>query len=181
SVCSGQDTMAILPTGGGKSLLYQLPAMYLGGVTLVVSPLIALMDDQVWQLKKRGITAYAWHSGKSGRDQDLLRSNLARDKEASLLYVSPERLETEIFREFCQQFDLRLLAVDEAHCISQWGHDFRPAYRNILQFREAYPGIPVIALTATATPHVEQDIDRKSTRLNSSHVKISYAVFCLKK
>ncbi len=158
SICSGRDTMAILPTGGGKSLLYQLPALHLGGVTLVVSPLIALMDDQVWQLQRRGISAYAWHSGKSAHEQQVILENVLRSKEAVLLYVSPERLETEAFTHFSKQIDLRLLAVDEAHCISQWGHDFRPAYRNIRQFRTAHPTLRVIALTATATPRVEADI-----------------------
>lgn len=158
SITSGRDTVAILPTGGGKSLLYQLPALHLGGVTLVVSPLIALMDDQVRQLRQQGIAAYAWHSGKSTHDQQVILQNVMLGDSVVLLYVSPERLETETFLSFCAEINIRLLAVDEAHCISQWGHDFRPAYRTIKSFRESHPSVPAIALTATATPRVEEDI-----------------------
>ncbi|HLT94553.1 MAG TPA: RecQ family ATP-dependent DNA helicase, partial [Membranihabitans sp.] len=160
---------AVLPTGGGKSLLYQLPALYLGGVTVVVSPLIALMDDQVGQLHRRGITAFAWHSGKSFSDQQLIQENLLRRNEPMLLYVSPERLETEAFLSFVARIPVRFLAVDEAHCISQWGHDFRPAYRHILKFREIFPKLPLIALTATATAEVEKDI---ITQLNLTEPNI---------
>ncbi len=158
SLCGGENTVAILPTGGGKSLLFQLPALYKGGVTLVISPLIALMDDQVDQLRHRGISAYAWHSGKTVHEQRIILDNVARDRSAVLLYISPERLETEAFVAFSERINIQLLAIDEAHCISQWGHDFRPAYRKIASFREIHPSIPVIALTATATPEVERDI-----------------------
>lgn len=166
SLCGGNNTVAILPTGGGKSLLYQLPALYKGGVTLVISPLIALMDDQVEQLRRRGITAYAWHSGKTVYEQRIILDNVARDRSAVLLYISPERLETEAFVAFSERINIQLLAIDEAHCVSQWGHDFRPAYRKISSFREIHPSVPVIALTATATPEVERDIIEQLGLLN---------------
>lgn len=158
AICRGKDTVVILPTGGGKSMIYQVSALYLGGVTIVVSPLIALMEDQILQLKNRSVEAYAWHSGMRTKEQYHVLDQVRKSRGAVLLYVSPERLRTGIFREFITDLNVRLLAVDEAHCISQWGHDFRPAYREIRQFREWMPKVPVIALTATATLQVQQDI-----------------------
>src|SRR5699024_1289184 len=158
AICKGKDTVVILPTGGGKSMIYQVSALYLGGVTIVVSPLIALMEDQILQLKNRSVEAYAWHSGMRTKEQYHVLDQVRKSRGAVLLYVSPERLRTGIFREFITDLNVRLLAVDEAHCISQWGHDFRPAYREIRQFREWMPKVPVIALTATATLQVQQDI-----------------------
>lgn len=158
SVCSRKDTMVVMPTGGGKSLIYQLSTLYVGGVTLVISPLIALMDDQVQQLKERGIAAAVWHSGQTYREQNRALQNLVHLREPRLLYISPERLDSEAFLEFCSQIKIQLLAVDEAHCISQWGHDFRPAFRRISKFREKFPEIPIVALTATATPRVQDDV-----------------------
>lgn len=156
----GQDTLALLPTGGGKSICFQVPALLLDGVCLVVTPLIALMKDQVEQLKKRGIDATAIHSGMSRREIDIWLDNCVHGK-IKFLYVSPERLQTEIFQERVRLMKLSLLAVDEAHCISQWGYDFRPPYLRIAAVRELKPEVPVIALTATATKEVQDDIVEK--------------------
>ena len=160
SVVEGHDTLALLPTGGGKSLCYQVPALTGEGVCLVISPLIALMKDQVENLKKRGVLAAAIYSGMSNRLIAQTLKNVAYGP-YKLLYVSPERLETKLFKEFLPALDLNLIAVDEAHCISQWGYDFRPSYLKIAELREEIPHVPILALTASATPAVQKDICEK--------------------
>ncbi len=153
----GVDTLAILPTGGGKSVCFQVPALLLDGVCVVITPLIALMKDQVEQLRHRNILAVAVHSGLSRHEIDLHLNN-AMFGDIRFLYVSPERLQTEIFRERFRQMRVGLIAVDEAHCISQWGYDFRPPYLQIAMLRDIKPDVPIIALTATATKEVCDDI-----------------------
>jgi ATP-dependent DNA helicase RecQ len=157
SVISGREVFAMLPTGGGKSICYQVPALAQDGFCLVISPLIALMQDQVVHLRDREIAAACIHSGMS-REQvdDVLYS--AEKGAYKLLYVSPERLLSEGFWDYAAHFHLNLIAVDEAHCISQWGHDFRPAYLRIREIKKRFPETPVLALTATATEKVERDI-----------------------
>lgn len=157
AVLSGKDTLALMPTGGGKSLCYQVPAMLLDGMCLVVSPLIALMKDQVENLRKKNITAFAIYSGMT-RKQVIQAFKVATESNCKFLYVSPERLETALFKEYLPGLDIKLIAVDEAHCISQWGYDFRPPYLRIAALRDELPGVPVLALTASATPGVQQDI-----------------------
>ena len=160
SVLDGKDTLALLPTGGGKSLCFQVPALALEGTCLVISPLIALMKDQVDNLKKRGIPAAAIHSGMHS-DQIRIILNNCRFGNIKLLYVSPERLTTDKMRETLSRMKVSLLAVDEAHCVSQWGYDFRPPYLQIANIRSLIPNTPVMALTATATPKVVKDIQQK--------------------
>ncbi len=153
----GHDVLAILPTGGGKSLTFQIAGLARGGLTLVITPLIALMEDQVAALRQRGIRAMAVHSGYTAA-QVTERLDSCIHGHFSFLYLSPERLRTEPFIARLEALDIRLIAVDEAHCISQWGFDFRPSYRQIAILREQLPGVPVLALTASATPPVQQDI-----------------------
>ena len=158
SVLEGHDTMALMPTGGGKSICYQLPALLKEGITVVVSPLIALMKDQVTQLRSKHIPAAAIYSCMHQREIDSILNNSVYGK-LKLLYVSPERLQSRTFVDHFRQMPLSLLAVDEAHCISQWGYDFRPPYLEIATVRQYHPDVPVIALTATATPEVVRDIE----------------------
>ncbi len=153
----GKDVLALLPTGGGKSICFQVPGLAREGVTIVVSPLIALMEDQVQQLKKRGIRAIALTSGMTYREMDFALDN-ARFGGIDFIYVSPERIQTDLFRERVKRMNVGLFVVDEAHCISEWGHDFRPAYQQISLMREWHPNVPMIALTATATSKVMEDI-----------------------
>ena len=160
SVIAGKDTLALLPTGGGKSVCFQIPGLYLGGCTIVVSPLIALMKDQVRQLKKRGIIAECLVSGMSKTAIDQALDNCIYGN-TKFLYVSPERLKTELFLARLPSIKCNLIAVDEAHCISQWGYDFRPDYLEVASIREYLPKVPIIALTATATPTVADDIQDK--------------------
>ena len=157
AVMDASDTLVVMPTGGGKSLCYQLPALALPGVTLVVSPLIALMKDQVDALKANGVPAECLNSGMSGEEQSRVQTQTLRG-EIKLLYVAPERIVRPGFQRFLASIQLSLIAVDEAHCISQWGHEFRPDYRNLRQLRGLAPKTPVIALTATATRRVRDDI-----------------------
>ncbi len=157
AVMDGGDTLVVMPTGGGKSLCYQLPALALPGLTLVVSPLIALMKDQVDALKANGIAAECLNSGMSGEEQSRVQMK-ARDGEIKLLYVAPERIAQSGFQRFLKSLELSLIAVDEAHCISQWGHEFRPDYRNLRSLRRLAHNTPAIALTATATHRVQDDI-----------------------
>ena len=159
SVLEGHHTMALLPTGGGKSICYQIPGLMLDGVCLVVSPLIALMRDQVENLQKRGIKASALYAGMSHREIDITLDNCIYG-DIKFLYVSPERLDTALFKKRADRINISLLAVDEAHCISQWGHDFRPAYLEIKTFAEAFQIKKIMALTATATIAVQKDIIR---------------------
>ena len=154
---SGRHSLVIMPTGGGKSLCYQLPALAMGGLTLVVSPLIALMQDQVDALRANGIAAAYINSSLDSRAAAAAERQ-AQDGRVSLLYVAPERVSMPGFRRFLQTLDLRLIAIDEAHCISEWGHDFRPDYRTLSDLRTLFPDTPLMALTATATARVRQDI-----------------------
>lgn len=157
SVLAGNDTLALLPTGGGKSVCFQVPALLMEGLCLVISPLIALMRDQVENLLQKDIPAVALHSGL---DYAAVKSVLQHvtHGDYKFLYLSPERLESALFREYLPALDIGLIVVDEAHCISQWGYDFRPPYLRIAGLRDELPGIPVIALTASATPVVQEDI-----------------------
>lgn len=160
AVLSGKDTLALLPTGGGKSICYQVPALAQEGICIVVSPLIALMKDQVENLKKRGIGALVIYSGMPRKDIIRTLEN-ARQDYFKFLYVSPERLETAVFKEYLPALNVNLIAVDEAHCISQWGYDFRPSYLKIAALREELPEVPVLAVTASATEAVQKDICEK--------------------
>lgn len=158
SVLNGQDILALMPTGGGKSICFQVPALVKEGICLVVSPLIALMKDQVEQLQKREIKAAAIYAGISKREVDIILDNCIYGN-YKFLYVSPERLKTDLFRERLKKMPVNLLAIDEAHCISQWGHDFRPSYLEIAEIKSFLPeGTNCIALTATATTEVQEDI-----------------------
>ena len=160
SVLDGKDTLALLPTGGGKSVCYQVPALAREGICLVVSPLIALMKDQVENLRKKNITAFAIYSGMS-RKEVINIFKVASGSNCRFLYVSPERLQTSLFKEWLPGLPVNLIAVDEAHCIAQWGYDFRPSYLHIAALREELPGVPVLALTASATTDVQVDICEK--------------------
>ena len=159
AVLDGRDTLALMPTGGGKSLTYQVPTMARDGLCIVVTPLIALMKDQVDRLRRLGIRATAIHSGLSTRQIDIALDNCVYG-DVKFLYVAPERLATEAFRLRVVRMNVSLIAVDEAHCISQWGYDFRPSYLRIAELRERLPGVPVLALTASATQPVAEDIMR---------------------
>ncbi len=160
SILSGDDTLALLPTGGGKSICFQVPQMLKSGLALVVSPLVALMKDQVQNLQARGIKGIAVHSGMSHREVDLALNNAAYDPDCKFLYVSPERLGTSLFSSYLDVLPITTIVVDEAHCISQWGYDFRPDYLLIGKLRERVDA-PILALTATATPSVCEDIMEK--------------------
>ena len=157
SVMSGRDTLVLMPTGGGKSIIYQLPTLAGDGLCIVVTPLIALMKDQVDALRRRGIPAVAVHSGLSSRQIDIALDNCVYG-DVKFLYVAPERLSSEMFRLRVDRMNVSLLAVDEAHCISQWGYDFRPSYLRIKELRRFMPDTPILALTASATPRVAEDI-----------------------
>ncbi|MBI4437897.1 DNA helicase RecQ [Candidatus Uhrbacteria bacterium] len=157
TVLARQDTLVLMPTGGGKSMCYQLPALLLDGVTLVVSPLIALMKDQVDALNGSGVPAAYLNSSLCAKDAAGVQEDALAGK-VKLLYVAPERLASFSFRPFFKRLNVSLVAIDEAHCISQWGHDFRPEYGNLRDVRALFPEVPLIALTATATPQVREDI-----------------------
>src|SRR6185437_1340094 len=157
SILDGNDTLALMPTGGGKSICFQVPAIMKDGLCLVISPLIALMKDQVSNLKQKGIPALSIYSGMSYIEVVKTLKNAVYGN-FKFLYVSPERLETELFLEYVTSMNVNLLAVDEAHCISQWGYDFRPPYLRIAVVRDSLPNVPVLALTASATIKVQNDI-----------------------
>lgn len=169
SVLAGKDTLALMPTGGGKSLCYQVPGLIKEGLCLVISPLIALMKDQVENLRNKNITAFAIYAGMSRKEVvNILK--VAGNSNCKFLYVSPERLETSLFKEFLPGINISLIAVDEAHCISQWGYDFRPPYLRIAALREELPGVPVLALTASATLDVQDDICNKLSYLETTQI-----------
>ncbi|WP_075350549.1 RecQ family ATP-dependent DNA helicase [Algoriphagus marinus] len=174
SVLEGKDTLALLPTGGGKSLCFQIPGLVAPGICLVVSPLIALMKDQVDGLKAKGIKASAIYSGMSLREIDRVLDNCIYG-DYKFLYVSPERLKSDLFLERFKQMNINLIAVDEAHCISQWGYDFRPSYLEIAAIRAFHPKIPILALTASATPQVCKDIQEKLEMKNPNFFRKSFA------
>lgn len=160
SVAAGRDTLGLMPTGGGKSITFQVFSLSTEGMCLVVTPLIALMNDQVDNLRSKGIKALAIYSGMTGREIEIACNNAVYG-DYKFLYVSPERLLSTDFLEYLVRFNLNLIAVDEAHCISQWGYDFRPSYLQIASIRKFFPGVPVLALTATATNKVVDDIQEK--------------------
>lgn len=174
SVLEGRDTLALMPTGGGKSLCFQVPALARDGVCLVISPLIALMSDQVSNLKKLGVRAIALHSGMTYKEIDYALDRCVHG-DIKMLYISPERIQSDLFQERAKKMPINLIAVDEAHCISQWGYDFRPAYLNIADLREIHPNVPILALTATATPEVVSDVQEKLMFSSSNVLSKSFA------
>lgn len=184
SVLEGKDTLALLPTGGGKSICFQVPALANEGLCLVISPLIALMKDQVESLKKKNILALSIYSGMSFFEVKRSLENASHGN-FKFLYVSPERLETNLFLEYLPGMNINLVAVDEAHCVSQWGYDFRPPYLRIATIREHLPGIPILALTASATKEVQDDIcekllfkkDHQRFQKSFERPNLSYSVF----
>lgn len=169
----GKDVLALLPTGGGKSICFQVPGLARDGICIVISPLIALMEDQVQQLQQRGIKAKALTSGMSFREIDITLDN-AKFGGIEFLYVSPERIQTRLFQERVKQMNVGLFVVDEAHCISEWGHDFRPSYKQISLLRQLHPEVPMMAVTATATKEVVDDI---ITSLSLKNVQFFEAPF----
>ncbi|MBO5875953.1 MAG: RecQ family ATP-dependent DNA helicase [Alistipes sp.] len=173
SVMEGRDTLALMPTGGGKSLTYQVPAMAQEGICIVITPLIALMKDQVDNLRRREISAIAIHSGMTPRQIDIALDNCVYG-DVKFLYIAPERLATEVFRLRVQKMKVSLLAVDEAHCISQWGYDFRPSYLRIAEVRRLIPDTPILALTASATKVVEEDIIDKLSLADPAILRSSF-------
>ena len=173
NVMSGLDVLALMPTGGGKSMTFQVPGMMMEGVCLVVSPLIALIKDQVQQLRQRNINAAYILSGMDYREMDRIMDNCIYG-DIKFLYVSPERLKTELFIERFKQMNISFIAVDEAHCISQWGYDFRPAYLEIAEIRQFQPKVGILALTASATPEVVEDIQEKLLFLQKNLLQRSF-------
>lgn len=160
SIGAGRDTLGLMPTGGGKSVAFQVPTLAREGICIVVTPLIALMKDQVANLRSRGIKSAAVYSGMKSRDVMVALDNCIFG-DYKFLYISPERISSEIFLNKVKKMPVSLITIDEAHCISQWGHDFRPAYRKITDLRALFPDVPVLALTATATPEVVDDIQQQ--------------------
>lgn len=183
SILDGHDTLGLMPTGGGKSITFQVPALMMDGLTVVITPLISLMNDQVENLHARHIKAIALHSGLSMRERRVALNHLDSGR-VKILYVSPEKVATENFASLMRRSRVSLIVVDEAHCISQWGHDFRPSYLEIADVRRQLPGVPVLALTASATPAVVEDIttqlkfgkDHRVHRLSFSRQNLSYIV-----
>ncbi len=173
SVYDGRDTLALMPTGGGKSITFQVPALAKEGICIVVTPLIALMKDQVENLKKRGIKAVAIHSGLARHEIEIQLDNCAYG-DFKFLYLSPERLDTELFKVRLRKLNVNLIAIDESHCISQWGYDFRPSYMKIAELRELLPNTPFLALTATATPEVADDIQNRLKFKEKNLIKMSF-------
>ncbi|MBE6281561.1 MAG: RecQ family ATP-dependent DNA helicase [Bacteroides sp.] len=169
NIGNGHDTLGLMPTGGGKSITFQVPALSKDGICLVITPLIALMKDQVQNLKRRGIKAIAVYSGMT-REEILVALENCIFGDYKFLYISPERLDTEIFRIKLRSMKVSMITVDESHCISQWGYDFRPAYLKISEIRTLLPDVPVLALTATATPQVVEDIQQKLSFREGSRV-----------
>ncbi|MCR5240826.1 MAG: RecQ family ATP-dependent DNA helicase [Prevotella sp.] len=170
SICSGHDTLGLMPTGGGKSITFQVPALAQKGVSIVITPLIALMKDQVDHLLRRGIKAASIYSGLTHEEIIITLENCIFG-DVKLLYVSPERLASELFQTKLRHMKVSFITVDEAHCISQWGYDFRPSYLEIANIRKLLPGVPVLALTATATPAVVDDICEKLSRSEECGVR----------
>ena len=173
SIASGKDTLGLMPTGGGKSITFQVPALAQDGVCLVITPLIALMKDQVENLKKRGIQATAIYSGMTQREIVIALENCILGS-FKFLYISPERLSTQIFLSKIKRIKVSFIAVDESHCISQWGYDFRPSYLKIAEIRDIIPDAPVLALTATATPQVVEDIQNQLKFRERNVFKMSF-------
>lgn len=182
-VLLGRDTLALLATGAGKSICFQVPALTQDGICIVISPLIALMKDQIENLRKKGIEAVAIHAGMTYREIDIMLDNCIFGK-IKFLYLAPERLYSDLVRERIKHMNVNLFAIDEAHCISEWGQDFRPSYRELIALRALHPKVPILALTATATPRVVIDIQeqlgfRKSNTLSSSFRRVNLSYMAL--
>ena len=173
SIGSGKDTMGLMPTGGGKSITFQVPAMAMKGVCIVITPLIALMKDQVANLRRLGIPA-AFVNSSMGHEEMLATLENCVYGGTKLLYVSPERLSSELFQTKLKHMEVSFITVDEAHCISQWGYDFRPSYLEIVNIRKLKPNAPVLALTATATPEVVDDIQERLGFSEKNVFKMSF-------